>query len=155
MEHFAILIGAGANDCPFRIAMDEYITKIKDIKDEQDRYQKKSEENPMTPEDDIHNLYYWVCDSYHCLRPYLRTTEWNVTLLHFQLHLFVLYRAEVLTLCHVPPPKNKMSGDPAPVFGTTGHCALSHDKLVSPGLKTRIKENCNPVKIKYTIAQKV
>jgi len=79
MEHFAILIGAGANDCPFRIAIDEYIIKLADEKKEQERNEQMHERNPMTPKDDIYNLYNWEVDSYHCLRDYLRTTEWNAT----------------------------------------------------------------------------
>ena len=79
MEHFAILIGAGADDCPFRVAMDKYIKKLEKIKEEEEKYQKKREENPMTPKDDIHHLFCWEVDSYHCMRPYLRTSEWSST----------------------------------------------------------------------------
>ena len=79
MEHFAILIGAGTSDCPFRVAMDKYIKILEEIKEEEDRCQKEREKNPMTPKDDIHHLYYWETDTYHCPRPYLRTTEWCST----------------------------------------------------------------------------
>ena len=79
MEHFAILIGAGANDCPFRIAIDEYIIKLAEKKKEQEILERHCMLNPMTPKDDIYHLYDWKVDSYHCLRDYLRAAEWNAT----------------------------------------------------------------------------
>jgi len=79
MEHFAILIGAGKDECVFRIAIDNYNAKCKKKEEHTKLLEELIRANPQTPEKDIDKLYYWDCDSYHCPRDYLRTSEWDVT----------------------------------------------------------------------------
>lgn len=58
IEHFAILIGAGADDmCPFRKVLDNY---RENIKLKLNKYRKLIEKNPMTPEQDIYQYYNWM-----------------------------------------------------------------------------------------------
>jgi len=59
MEHFALLIGAGMDDCPFRKAADIYYTNIKKQEEIKSYNKKLSRLNPMTPEEDMYQLFDW------------------------------------------------------------------------------------------------
>ena len=59
IEHFAILIGAGGSDCPFRQANDEYKAQCQIIRENGHLYRQQISTNPMTSAQDYQQLYKW------------------------------------------------------------------------------------------------
>lgn len=65
LEHFALLIGAGTGDCPFRKAADIYYASIQKQEELKSYNKKLSQLNPMTPEEDRYQLFDWGAISHN------------------------------------------------------------------------------------------
>lgn len=83
MEHFAILMGAGDEGCPFRKILENYR-----VQQQQKKEKKANRDNkerialemlrlcPRIPAEDIDDLFYWELDNVAYARDHLSSDEW-------------------------------------------------------------------------------
>ena len=80
LEHFAILIGAGEQECPFREAADTFYAACKREAEIKKLQEKLKALNPMRPHEDIYELYHWSVAQVHDIIIQYLPTRWDVTI---------------------------------------------------------------------------
>ena len=80
LEHFAILIGAGEKECPFREAADTFYTVCEREAEIKKMQEKLKALNPMTPYEDIYGLYQWGVARICNIRTLYIPAGWNTTI---------------------------------------------------------------------------
>ena len=80
MEHFAILMGAGDEECPFRKILENYRVQQRQKKENRDNKERIALEMlrlcPRIPAEDIDDLFYWELDNVAYARDHLSSDEW-------------------------------------------------------------------------------
>jgi hypothetical protein len=80
LEHFAILIGAGEQECTFREAADAFYAACKREAEIKKIQVKLKALNPMVPDEDIYELYHWSIGKIHDIIIQYLPARWDVTI---------------------------------------------------------------------------